>query len=110
MTKLGDIATGCRSKNAGPFDLTIDVIFDDHDMFCRVRNSGVLTPALFASLYNVKAEDVLLTEYEPGLAFKATLPRLTSAGDIADTDVYGAQQHAPVLDVEIPLDARSKSD
>ncbi len=103
MAKLGDIATGCRSKNAGPFDLTIDVIFDDHDMFRRVRDSKVLIPALFAALYNVSAEDVLVTEYEAGLAFKATLPRLTSAGDIADTDVYGAQQHAPVLDIDIPL-------
>lgn len=103
MPKLGDIAVGCRSKNAGPFDLTIDVIFDDHSMFCKVRDSRVLTPALFASLYNVKTEEVLLTEYEAGLAFKATLPRLTSAGDIADTDVYGAQQHAPVLEVDIVL-------
>ena len=35
--------------------------------------------------------------------FKATLPRLIPAGDIGDTDVYGAQQHAPLLDVEIPV-------
>jgi hypothetical protein len=25
------------------------------------------------------------------------------AGDIGDTDVYGAQQHAPLLEVEIPI-------
>jgi hypothetical protein len=47
--------------------------------------------------------DVLFTVYEAGRAFKATLPRLVSAGDVGDTDVYGAQQHAPLLDVDIPV-------
>ena len=51
----------------------------------------------------MKQEDVLFTEYPAGFAFKATLPRLVASGDIGDTDVYGAQQHAPLLDVEIPI-------
>jgi hypothetical protein len=42
----------------------------------------------------VRAEDVLFAVYDATLAFKATLPRLVPAGDIGDTDVYGAQQHA----------------
>jgi hypothetical protein len=46
---------------------------------------------------------VLSTVYDPALAFKATLPRLVPAGDIGDTDVYGAQQHGPLLDVDIPI-------
>jgi len=46
---------------------------------------------------------VLFTVYDAGNAFKATLPRRVPAGDIGDTDVYGAQQHAPLLDVEIPI-------
>jgi hypothetical protein len=103
MARLRDIARVCKSKNAGPFDLTIDVMFDELEMFRRVRDSGVLNAALFARLYNVKEEEVLFTPFEPGHAFKATLPRLFVAGDIGDTDVYGAQQHAPLLDVEIPL-------
>jgi len=37
------------------------------------------------------------------VAFKAILTRLVPAGDIGDTDVYGAQQHAPLLDVDIPI-------
>ena len=41
--------------------------------------------------------------YDAANAFKATLPRLVPAGDIGDTDVYGAQQHAPLLDVDIPI-------
>ena len=103
MAKLKDIAKACKSKNAGPFELTLDVVFDERSMYERVRATGVLGPALFARLYNVRPEDVLFTEYPAGNAFKATIPRLVASGDVGDTDVYGAQQHAPLLDVEIPL-------
>lgn len=103
MPKIGDIAKACKSKNAGPFEVTIDVVFDDAAIFERVRASRVLGPDLFARLYKLRPEDVLFTEYPAGFAFKATLPRRISAGDIGDTDVYGAQQHAPLLDVEIPI-------
>ena len=72
MARLRDIAQICKSKNAGPFFVTVDVLF---------------------------------TPYDAAAAFKATLPRRVPAGDIGDTDVYGAQQHAPLLDVEIPLNA-----
>jgi hypothetical protein len=103
MARIRDIAQVCKSKNAGPFELTIDVVFDDPDRFRRVKETDLLGPALFARLYGVNEEDVLFTVYDAALAFKATLPRLVPAGDIGDTDVYGAQQHAPLLDVDIPI-------
>ena len=103
MARIRDIAEVCKSKNAGPFDLTIDVVFSDDALFRRVRDTGVLCPELFARLYRVPVQDVLFTVYDAGRAFKATLPRLVSAGDVGDTDVYGAQQHAPLLDVDIPV-------
>ena len=104
MALIRDIAKVCKSKNAGPFELTIDVVFDDAALFERVRRTGVIVPALFARLYDTRVEDVLFTEYPAGYAFKATIPRKLPAGDVGDTDVYGAQQHAPLLDVDIPLD------
>ena len=103
MARIRDIAKACKSKNAGPFEVTLDVVFDERSMYERVRATGVLGAALFARLYRVRPEDVLFTEYPAGNAFKATIPRLVASGDIGDTDVYGAQQHAPLLDVDIPL-------
>jgi hypothetical protein len=100
---IKDIAKVCKSKNAGPFDLTIDVVFDNAEIYRQVKETEVLCPGLFARLYNVRESDVLFTPYDAGYAFKATLPRLVSSGGIGDTDVYGAQQHALVLNVEIPL-------
>jgi hypothetical protein len=103
MPRIREIAKACKSKNAGPFEVTIDVVFDTREMFEKVRATKVLCPGLFARLYKVSAKDVLFTEYPAGNAFKATLPRLVASGDVGDTDVYGAQQHAPLLEVEIPL-------
>jgi hypothetical protein len=103
MALIRDLAKVCKSKNAGPFELTIDVVFDNAEMFARVQEIGVLCPALFARLYHVPESHVLFTPYAAAFAFKATLPRLVPAGDFGDTDVYGCQQHAPLLDVDLPI-------
>lgn len=102
MTRIKDLASVCKSKNAGPFELTIDVIFGSDELFERVAATGILSAALFAELYQVKESDVLFMPYPPARAFKATLPRLIPAGAFGDSDVYGAQQHGPILEVDIP--------
>lgn len=103
MAKLKDIAKACKSKNAGPFEITLDIMFDDAALFERVRATGVIDAALIARLYGVRQDQVLFTEYAPALAWKATLPRRIASGAIGDTDIYGAQQHAPLLDIEVPI-------
>lgn len=103
MAKISEIAQVCKSKNAGPFEVTIDVVFADKAMFEKVKRTNVLNADLIARLYKMQPSDVLFTVYDAGNAFKATLPRRIPAGDIGDTDVYGAQQHAPLLDIDIPI-------
>jgi hypothetical protein len=103
MPTIRDIAKVCKSKNAGPFEITIDVVFDNAEMFERVKATGVIGAGLFARLYNVPEENILFTPYDAAFAFKATFPRPIPAGDFGDTDVYGCQQHAPLLTVDIPI-------
>ena len=103
MPKLKDIARACKSKNAGPFEITFDIMFDDLDTFNKVRASGDITPQLIAGLYGVPVTQVQFTEYPPALAYKATIPRRIPSGAIGDTDIYGAQQHAPLLNIDIPI-------
>lgn len=103
MTRLKEIAKACKSKNAGPFHVTLDIMFDDEKLFERVRATGVIRPELIARLYSVPLESVQFTEYPPALAWKATIPRPIPSGAVGDTDVYGAQQHAPLLDIEVPI-------
>ena len=78
-------------------------MFESRELFDRVVATKVFCADLFARQYNVNVEDVTFSAYPPALAFKGTVPRKISSGDVGDTDVYGAQQHAPMLDVEIPI-------
>jgi len=103
MARIRDLAVVCRSKNASPFLLTLDMVFPDRGTFEKVRGSGVLNKQLISRLYSVRQEDVLLVEFPPGNAIKATIPRLYGSGAVEDSDVYGAQQHGPLMDVEIPV-------
>ena len=103
MPKLKDIAKACKSKNAGPYELTLDIMFQDQETFDKVRKTGVISPQLIAKLYDVPVESVVFTEFPPAFAYKATIERRIVSGAVGDTDVYGAQQHAPLLDVEVPI-------
>jgi hypothetical protein len=64
---------------------------------------------LIAGLYHVADADILeLVTFDPAAAIKITMRRPRAAGGIGETDVYGAQQHAPLLRQVIELPARRK--
>ena len=59
---------------------------------------------LFASLYQLPVEAVIsVIAFTPAKAFKATIKRPLASGDLGETDVYGAQQHVPLLELEFEL-------
>lgn len=102
MTALAELARLVRSKNAGPFILTFDVMFDGEETYRRVKNSGIITPQLIAQRFNLSVNDVRLFFCDHARAVKASIPRPTSQGDAGDADGHGGQQYAPLLDIEIP--------
>ena len=102
MTKLGNLAKLIRSKNAGPFMLTFDIMFEDDDVYQRVLAAQVLTKSNFATLYQVAEEDVLFFEHDAAKAIKISIPRPYVQCDLDDGDAYGGQQHGPLVDLEIP--------
>lgn len=103
MTALKDLAEVIRSKNSGPFEITFDVMFADIATYRRVAASGVLTQELVCKLYRVQPQDIVaLLFFEPALAFKFTLRRGWAQGSIGERDTFGAQQAAPLMDIEIP--------
>ena len=100
---LREVARVIRSKNSGPYELTLDVIFPGAEIYRRVKEAGVFTREVVARLYGVPVEKVLkLVHYDPAFAVKATLVRPVVSGAVGETDVYGAQQHAPLLAFELP--------
>ncbi len=98
---LQDIALVVRSKNAGPRRLTLDIMFADDAAYARAVASGVLNAGRIARLYDVAEQEIDIIPYPIGRAIKISLPRKVTAGDPGDRDVYGAQQHAPLLGIEI---------
>jgi len=102
MNKLGEMARLIRSKNAGPFELTFDIMFEDKESFQRVFDSNALSQKVIADLYRVPIEDVKFFIVPAALAFKASIPRPRFQGDLLDSDGHGGQQYAPLLDIEIP--------
>lgn len=102
MATLGDLARLIRSKNAGPFMLTFDVMFDDDVAYRRVLDAQVLTKSSFARLYRVPEEDVLFFEHEAAKAIKISIPRPYVQCDLDDGDAYGGQQHAPLVEIVVP--------
>jgi hypothetical protein len=102
-TALKDLAKTIRSKNAGVNKITFDIIFRDREPYERVKRAGVLTRETMAALYRIPVERISdFVEYDPGYAIKFTLYRLRPSGSAGDGDIFGAQQYAPLLDVQVP--------
>ncbi len=102
MATLGSLAHILRSKNAGPFHLTVDFLFPDGETYQKVMEARVLTPDLVATLYRVAVEHVRVYGYPSANAIKVTLPRRISSGNVGDPDVYGSQQHTLLAELEMP--------
>lgn len=95
---LVDLADVIRSKNSGPFEITFDIIFKDEKMFQAVSQAGVISPEIFAGLYHIGRDQVLsVVNFPPAKAIKITIARPIASGSLGETDVYGAQQHNPLL-------------
>ena len=99
MTTLLDLCSLIRSKNAGPFVLTFDFIARDEDTYLRLRDSGILTKQLFTDLYGANPDDILLLSHDAAQAVKVSFPRPVRQGSLDDSDSYGGQQYAPLIDL-----------
>ena len=102
--KLSALADVIRSKNSGPFELTFDIIFKTDEIYRCVAASGFINKESFAALYNINPENIIkIVNFDPAKAIKITIIRPIPSGGLRETDVYGAQQHAPLMGMEISL-------
>lgn len=104
MKNILEIANVVRSKNAGPFEITLDIIFKDHDLYVKAKQSDIITPERIAQLYKIDESSITaFVWFEPANAVKITMLRVRSSGKMGDHDAYGAQQHVPLLSLEFPF-------
>lgn len=99
MARLGDIVQKVRSKNAGPFWLTIDIFCGDTESYARV--SQQMSRDRIAALFAV-SPDVIKSFALPDLrVVKFSLPRPATQGSVADRDMHGASWAALIAEEEL---------
>lgn len=104
MLELWQLTKLIRSKNAGPFELTFDIMFKDAESYDLVLRRRVLTPKTVGKLYGVPEDEVRFFEIRAILTIKFSIPRKIFSGDVDDTDVYGGQFHGPLVKLPVGRD------
>ena len=99
MARLGDIAHKVRSKNAGPFWLTIDIFAGSVPAFEQIRKS--LSTDRVARLFDADVEQLKRFEIPSLNVVKFSLPRPEIQGAAKDRDMHGASWAALLSEFEI---------
>jgi Domain of unknown function (DUF4387) len=113
VTKLRDLATTLRSKNADPFITTCDVFIPDPAQFLKLKTSGVLSRERIAQIYDLPDEAILGIYFIDSIQaikvsfYKMAGGKYVASGDLEDMDVLGAQQHVPLAELDLPWDIPS---
>lgn len=101
MTTLKDVARHVRSKNAGPFWVTVDIFFDGPENFVAYSASPALSAERIANLFGTTAE--LVKHYPvPSLnVLKISYPRSTPQGGMVERDMHSGQQYVRLLELVV---------
>jgi Domain of unknown function (DUF4387) len=101
VPQLKDVAKYVRSKNAGPFWVTIDVFCEDEADFELLRSAASLSPPAIADLYGVDSRDVRVFHDRPLRVIKISFPRRVTQGSVRDADSHAGQYFVPLLSVPV---------
>ncbi|SEG27521.1 DUF4387 domain-containing protein [Bosea lathyri] len=100
---LKDLADIVRSKNAGPYRITFDILFKDKARYEAVRDTGAINPASVAAAYGIDVAQISsFFEIDMANAIKITIKRPRAQGSAGDGDMYGCQHHVPLMRIDIP--------
>ncbi|QKV20017.1 DUF4387 domain-containing protein [Oricola thermophila] len=102
--KLSDLAKTIRSKNAGTDKITFDIIFREKETYELVKRAKALTRERVSEVLGIDPSRITdFVMFDPANAIKFTIKRLRPSGYAGDPDIFGAQQYAPFLDIEVDL-------
>ena len=101
MPKVSEVCSYIRSKNAGPFWITLDLLFRDRDLFDRHAHAPQLQADAIGALYGIDAALVKHFLIPDLLVLKISYPRRQPQGGALERDMHGGQQYVRLLDVEL---------
>ncbi|MBO4388661.1 MAG: DUF4387 family protein [Spirochaetales bacterium] len=90
-----------RSKNAGPFWVTIDAFCDNAEDTALVSASFTRNKALIAKIFNVRESLVKIFTLTHIHVVKVSVPRIPIEGARDEKDMHGGQQYVSLLDLEV---------
>lgn len=99
MTELGQIVQKIRSKNAGPFWLTIDLFCGSDEAYTQVINH--LSTDQVAKTFAIEAATIKRFDIAALNVVKFSFPRPQIQGSIADRDMHGASWAALLAELDL---------
>jgi hypothetical protein len=100
MPRLGDRVLRVRSKNAGPFWITIDVFCGTPDVFAQVRDE--LRTETVAVLFQQPSQLMKRFDIADLNVIKFSFPRPVVQGARTDRDMHGAQWAILLAELDMP--------
>jgi len=97
---LGDLALEVRSKNAGPFWMTLEAFMPDEQTY-RIADA-LITPELISELYHVPPASLQIFRIPDLHVVKVSFPRPIVQGSLRDRDMHAGQHHVPLADTVVP--------
>lgn len=102
MVKLHEVCHQVRSKNAGPFWVTVDLFFDGPESYARYKDTPALSATAVANVFGVDPTLVKRFAVDTLSVVKLSYPRKTPQGGAVERDMHSGQQYVRLLDT--PLD------
>lgn len=102
---MNELCSIVRTKNAGPFLFTLDIVFKERPVYEAMKEHRLLTRDVLAAAYGVAVEDIVFFEtFDNVMAVKTTFRRKIVASSPGDSDVYAMNQEVPALTIRFPLE------
>ena len=99
---LQDVATEIRSKNAGPFWVTMELFLRDAAAYAIAADPAFLDEEVIGRLYGVPADGVRFFRLPSLNVVKISFPRPVAQGSLRDRDIHAGQHHVPLAVLPLP--------
>jgi hypothetical protein len=93
---LGELALEVRSKNAGPFWVTIELFMRTGDDYATVADEDFINEDVIARLYALDPANIQIFRIPALNVVKISFPRPVAQGSLRDRDIHAGQHHVPL--------------
>ena len=101
MPRLADVCRHIRSKNAGPFWITVDLFFADAQAYALWSDAPALRTEALAPLFGTEPALVKRFAIPDLCVLKLSYPRQVPQGGALERDMHGGQQYVRLLDLAL---------